>query len=59
MILLSSAARKGRLDHHGGSSREACTVLVIFSLFSFNLLTEPFLNKYGKKKILFLLVIFI
>ena len=46
MILLSSAAREGRLDYHGGSSREACTVLVMFSLFSFNLLIDPLLNMY-------------
>ena len=47
-ILPSSAAREDRLDYHGGSSREACKVLVIFifSLFSFNLLIEPFLNMY-------------
>jgi hypothetical protein len=47
-ILPSSAAREGRLDYHGGSSREACKVLVIFifSLFLFNLLIEPFLNMY-------------
>ena len=47
-ILPSSAAREGRLDYHGGSSREACKVLVIliFSLFLFNLLMEPFLNMY-------------